>query len=422
MALSFTNLTIKAVLLFILLQYCSNHASAVSPTKVFNEKDVESLNTYLKHVIEGDIADIPFNSVFNNKDTDSFFFTGNSDSRHLQYSDCDPEDVVLADSVQWEKEEGYWIGDLTFLMWNGDPNISDDWPYMYDHYKGFITGNVQGNKYRQRNIFLYPPLADTCPSSSKEEMKISKKGRKNRKGKKNKKGRKKRNGENGVRRTLHGTMNDACTALKSEGKITVVGNGTCGVNGNTKVFRADQEAKTCSTNPERQGEIEGPFGSLTYTYTTLVGRDNALLYQVFITKSALNYFEAVVLGDPAGRCIGINPPFVYDCGYTEDRILQSQLTTLTSGPDGVQRRTRTAQIFDAFGVIGMPVHASFYREYKVDEEEFRSVMLETQMEYNILDEDMGAWASDESNRAVDGDIGGTGIDAVMDFLNTSFDL
>merc|ERR1719343_596280 len=97
-----------------------------------------------------------------------------------------------------------------------------------------------------------------------------------------------------------------------------VGVGVCGANGNMKVFEADQSATTCSTNPELKGDIEGPYGSLQYTYTELVGKNNSLLYQVFITTSALSYYEAVVMGNPYGRCVQTSP-FVWDCGYTEDR-------------------------------------------------------------------------------------------------------
>jgi len=99
----------------------------------------------------------------------------------------------------------------------------------------------------------------------------------------------------------------------------------CGTNGNMKVFEAYQSPTTCSLNEELKGDIEGPFGSLSYTYTQLVGRDNALLYQVYIPKATF--------------------------GITEDRIIQSQLTTITKVSDSstgetVVHRTRTAQGFD----------------------------------------------------------------------------
>ena len=70
-----------------------------------------------------------------------------------------------------------------------------------------------------------------------------------------------------------------------------------------KVFEADQTATTCSLNPALGGIIEGPYGSLSYTYTELMGQDNALVYQVFLTKASLNFYENVVMGNPYGRCV-----------------------------------------------------------------------------------------------------------------------
>jgi hypothetical protein len=81
---------------------------------------------------------------------------------------------------------------------------------------------------------------------------------------------------------------------------------------------------------------------MSYTYTQLVGKNNSLLYQVWLTKAALNYYEGSVMKNAYGRCTG--GPYVWDCGYTEDRLMQSQLTTLTQLPDKSWRRTRTAQV------------------------------------------------------------------------------
>jgi hypothetical protein len=87
----------------------------------------------------------------------------------------------------------------------------------------------------------------------------------------------------------------------------------CGVNGNSKLFEAEQAPQTCSNNPELAGDIEGPYGNLSYTYTQLVGQDNALLYQVYLTANALNYYQAVILGNPGNLCTPVYPPYVYDC-------------------------------------------------------------------------------------------------------------
>jgi hypothetical protein len=60
-------------------------------------------------------------------------------------SKCNPEtDVVLTDYQQWEDETGYWIGEYSFFQGDGTPYVSTSWPYPYDSYMGFITGNVSG--------------------------------------------------------------------------------------------------------------------------------------------------------------------------------------------------------------------------------------------------------------------------------------
>jgi hypothetical protein len=58
--------------------------------------------------------------------------------------DCEPAKVELSDYPQWEAEKGYWIGEYTFLQGDGTPFVSPSWNYPYDHYKGFITGEVVG--------------------------------------------------------------------------------------------------------------------------------------------------------------------------------------------------------------------------------------------------------------------------------------
>lgn len=58
---------------------------------------------------------------------------------------CDPEeDVDLSEFPQWQNEVGYWVGEYTFLQSDGTPMESTSWPYRYDSYKGFITGNISG--------------------------------------------------------------------------------------------------------------------------------------------------------------------------------------------------------------------------------------------------------------------------------------
>merc|ERR1719436_1559449 len=110
-----------------------------------------------------------------------------------------------------------------------------------------------------------------------------------------------------------------------------------------------------------------------------------------------------------------------DCGYTEDRLMQSQLTTLTQTPDGTWRRTRTAQGFDAFGNVGAPSYSSFYRERKVSEEEFWAALKQAQIDYNILDSDMCAWKSAETGGPAES-TGFSGMEGCREYLKESFDL
>jgi hypothetical protein len=171
----------------------------------------------------------------------------------------------------------------------------------------------------------------------------------------------------------------------------VVGDGVCGVNGNTKIFEADQVATTCS-----DGGIEGPYQGFS-TNTQLVGADNALLYQVFAPVSLLASF-------------GIDA--------TEDRLFQSQLTTITKNPSsGEVYRTRTAQSFDAFAFVGESTSASYYRERKVTESEFYTELKNTITAYGILDSDLCKWDSNNQNVTTTGS-----IDACISHLEESFEL
>ena len=59
-------------------------------------------------------------------------------------SECNPAKIELSDYEQWRAEEGYWIGEYTFLQGDGTPYVSGKWPYPYQSYKGFITGEISG--------------------------------------------------------------------------------------------------------------------------------------------------------------------------------------------------------------------------------------------------------------------------------------
>lgn len=189
-------------------------------------------------------------------------------------------------------------------------------------------------------------------------------------------------------------------SAKCAADSSVTGVGTCGTNGNMKVFEADQTATTCSLNPELKGDIEGPFGSLTYTYTQLIGKDNALLYQVWLPKGTLN--------------------------VQSDRLLQSQLTTITSVTDSstgesVVHRTRTAQGFNAFTSVGTTSYSSYYREKQVSESEFWTQFNAAKAAYNILDSDTCAWKNSDTGSTISTGLT-PGTDACKAHLEETFQL
>ena len=124
----------------------------------------------------------------------------------------------------------------------------------------------------------------------------------------------------------------------------------------------------------------------------MVGQDNALLYQVFVPSDIL--------------------------GKTEDVLLQSQLTTITKGPDGQIYRTRTAQSFDAFVNVGSSTSASYYRERRVTQTEFYAGLESAIADYNIQAEDLCAW---DSNNNPIANVTGS-LDTCKDYLEQSFAL
>ena len=218
-------------------------------------------------------------------------------------NECDLEQVELLDFEAWRRENGYWVGEYTFLGPDGDPNVSSSWPYEYAHYRGFIHLEVNGNSIRQRNIFAYPPQPDPTK----------------------------------------------CTGAEGE----VKGNGICGVNGNEKIFSADQSASDC--HGSLAGPFVTPFGNAS-TYTKIIEPDTVIYKVVFDSQ-----------------------PFA-------GNIMQNQMTTLSE--NGLQR-VRAAQGFNV--VTGAPSYLSFYRERKVSEAEFYQMLDDTRVEYNILPEDECGW-------------------------------
>lgn len=150
----------------------------------------------------------------------------------------------LEEFPQWQAEVGYWIGEYTLLDGSGAFRVDSNWPYPYNAYTGFITGNIKGGAYRQRNVFLYPP-------NTKER----------------------------------------CDEIENSDGTLVFGpgKGKCGENGNSLVFSADQSG--CSKDGSISGSFFIPPSFTIDTTTELVGANNALLYQVFgngfLTQSQL---------------------------------------------------------------------------------------------------------------------------------------
>jgi hypothetical protein len=144
---------------------------------------------------------------------------------------CEPSEVNLLDFEAWQREEGYWIGEYTFLGADGAPFVSGGWPYRYDDYRGFIHLEVDGSSISQRNVFLYPAQYEEDCTQEVDEMGVP---------------------------------------------LDVVGTGMCGVNGNEKTFSADQQASDCD------GNLAGPFvqGPFTLATETRLLGDDSVLYQV----------------------------------------------------------------------------------------------------------------------------------------------
>ncbi|KAK3289043.1 hypothetical protein CYMTET_3506 [Cymbomonas tetramitiformis] len=263
-------------------------------------------------------------------------------SASVTIEDCDPSTVNLLDFTQWQEEEGFWWGEYTFLDGAGDPYTTgnatvcpDDaeycdaqdkvdsgyptWNFPYDHYWGFIRMKIVDNKLVQRNVFVYPPQdPSTCEQSK-----------------------------------------NATAGHPSNTR------GSCGINGNEKVFKADQTASDC------MGNLAGPYGSgmtISDTTTTLIG-NHSILYAV---------------KTPDYAAMGVPSYSAYSELY-----IQNQLTTLPG--NGI--RVRTAQGF-AFGTQ-QPNSVSYYREYRVaDEDAWLEKLQEVRSSANIHSEDMCAFDSD----------------------------
>ncbi|MEZ9424283.1 hypothetical protein [Vibrio lentus] len=194
-------------------------------------------------------------------------------------SSCDLESVNLLDFEAWQREEGWWVGEYTFLGGDGNPNVSSSWPYRYDHYKGFIHLEVIGNSITQRNVFLYPPNEP-----------------------------------------------QDCT-----GDGDIVGQGVCGKNGNEKIFSADQSASNCN------GGLAGSYtayGMTVDTATTLMGK-NSVLYQVYLPNGDIMQNQLTTLPPNNTRVrtaqgFFMNQP-TYASFYRENKVTKEEFIKQLAG-------------------------------------------------------------------------------------------
>lgn len=220
---------------------------------------------------------------------------------------CDASSVAttlrLSSVPAWERQAGWWVGNLSLFNADGAPSVSKSWPYGFGAYAGFIRIRLVGSRLVQRNVFVYPPLSESD-----------------------------------------------CAARSAAGTPTVVGGGTCGVNGNERVFEADQTAVDCAGN--MQGN--GTFGDVPFTSTTTVLTDDAVLYRV--TSGGL--------------------------------LLQNQLTT--TFPGGA--RVRNAQSFLP-SPSGDPalMSASFYREARVRRRAWEGALAAARAAAGVRAQDYCAW-------------------------------
>ena len=245
-----------------------------------------------------------------------------------------PGPRVLTDShrsvSRWADEDGYWMGELSYFGQNLAPNHDPDrWNYPYDHYKGFITGSVDGGSYSQREPRHHKPVpARAYPPPTRRPLSHT---------------------EHPVVFAGNTFFYPPQTAARcTENNSTYVADEMCSVHGAAKLFQADQTTEFC--NEKDGGRISGPYGADS-TITTLIGTQ-AVLYQIWSSDS-----------------------------NGESVLSQSQMTTITHLSDGQIRRTRTAQFFDKNS--GEAAQFSFYRELKVHESTFWTQFNATMVEYNV---------------------------------------
>lgn len=233
---------------------------------------------------------------------------GNGDKR---YDESYSNDFKDQHSI-WGDLEGYWIGNFTFMDGDGQPFPTSHyntaykfgWPYQYGQYNGFINVTIKGSRYYQHNYFAYPPASA-----------------------------------------------EFCEQTVPEGKLNVIGTGTCGVNGNAKSFDAFG-----TTSHEKDGTMHSLEGAGTYKDFWNIAYP--------IDKNTMIYVSS-------------------------DDKTQFHSQTNVFYPTK-RHRTRTAYGFDYAGIPGMAggrdnplYYSSLYREYKVSKEEWLGTIKHHNEKFNI---------------------------------------
>lgn len=208
---------------------------------------------------------------------------------------CNPNCTKLLSRKAWRREQGYWVGNYSLLGADGAPFTSPSWPYGFGAYLGFIRIELDGPCLTQRNIFVYPPI-----SRSK------------------------------------------CRARRAAGSLSVVGNGTCAINGNERVFQAFQTASDC------QGNLAGPFFS--FSTDTKIIDDERVLYTVRDANGFISQSQQTILGDGwrIRSAVGVSPD-------------------------------------------GAASFVSFYRERKVSKAQFFNALQDARRRFNVRTGDLCKW-------------------------------
>jgi len=195
----------------------------------------------------------------------------------------------------YEKLEGFWVGNYTFLTGEGitfpsslyDETYGFGWPYKYGDYRGAINITIVGSRYYQHNYFFYPPASNLfCAENPNPE----------------------------------------------KGKSNVYGSGVCGVNGGFKSFDAFSTATY-----EKDGTMISLKGAGTYkdfVNTAYPIDRNTLLYTSTDDKTQFHSQTNVFFPDDKTRtrtaygfdyaATASSNPLMYSSLYREKKVSEEE--------------------------------------------------------------------------------------------------